>query len=744
MLNLVQYLDPLIGKIDSIIENNRKIPQQNSEEYGYLTNTLKILALEIKLKQRKLQEIEKQLEELILAVENSTGDDKKEAQSEYNKYYKLAKLEINYINERLINQFDSPYFGKVIFDRKETELFPKGIISSYIGKKAYFDEKTHKVIITDWRAPIANLYYTHSGPTKNASFESPVGIQHGDLIKKVQFDISNGSINNIYDQTTGNSSFDAFLLSNLERRIGKKLQDIISTIQEEQNEIIREKINHPVIVQGVAGSGKTTILLHKISYIAYNYKDKINIENSLIIAPNILFLDYIQDALDTLGVHGIQRNTYLLWAKSCLNWDEKYLLISTNEDDDVKKYKGSINFIKIILEYLKIWEMEVIENIPHPELKGAIRKRFLFLKESFPLLSLSEKLTLALEYSVHSAKYGKNFVSSYFNEQYEPYKIDEIKRYFNKECKSYYVYKKLFDGGYFKMLTDEKIKDGPKKIVEKVYQSTIKTLKKSGGNFQYRSEDVAPILFINTYINTSEKAKYDYILVDEAQDISIFQLFTLYQRCKYGNITITGDLAQSIIPPFYISSWRDVENCLKDEKLISDLGLAIPDISFHNLKKCYRTTIEVIDFTREYLLKILGDNIPFQIPEGLLRHGEEVKFFKHSSDDDQIKKIHEILKYCDEKNDSTTAILCKDYQHADKIFSVLNQFVGKRFIYDYNASDYKAGILVLPIEKAKGLEFDSVILLDAKTKYNTNNVLLDAKLLYVAFTRTLHRLFVFE
>lgn len=736
MLNLTQYLDPLFEKIGQILKANEK-SSKFPQEQDNLSKALSLVSSEIYMKHNRLVELEKQLEELIEQVENSTGDDKSSAQSEYNKFYKLASLQINYINDRLLSQFDSPYFGKIIFDRKEDNNFPTSNITSYIGKQAYFDEETKRVIVTDWRAPIANLYYNYSGPTKEVSFKSPVGIQKGDLTKKLQLDISNGTLNNVYDQSTGNSTVDAFLLTNLKRRVGKKLQDIISTIQEEQNNIIREDIGKTTIVQGVAGSGKTTILLHKISYIAYNYKDKIKIDNSLVIAPNVLFLDYISDALNTLGVFGIQRNTYLLWGKSKLGWEDKYFISNKEDYFDIKSFKGSKEFIKTIKNYLKFWEDNLIENIPHQELKIVIKNRFTYLKSQFRSLSLIEALNLSLEYALQQQNYGKNFVSNYFNNQYEPYKIEAIRRYFKQECRSYNIYRKLFRD---KLL--DRFANINKEQLSKIYNYTAKTL----NGREYKSEDLPPILLIENYLNGDDNKKYDYILIDEAQDISLFAIFTLFLYSKNGNVTITGDLAQSIIPPFQIKSWKEVIDLLNDDELSRGIGFTRPSISYHELKKCYRTTIEVIDYTRNFLHTVFGKNdLPFSPPEGVLRHGADVK---EISTNDLKNSLSELINQFDKEGDSTTAILCQDYAHADKIYDMIKDFKSKRFIYNYEVSDYKSAVLVLPIEKAKGLEFDSVIVVDKDSKYFTpdreGKKILDAKLLYVAFTRTLHKLVVIK
>jgi len=323
MVVLRKFINPLIELLTEISDS--KYDNQNSaitQENPHLQNVINLLTVLIKSELSKIDDLQKDIENQIYVIENSTGDDKKEAISAYNAILKEAKYHVDEINHFLYF-IDNPYFGQTIFRRKANGIFPATEINTRIGKYALFNPKTSELLITDWRAPITNLYYMYSGPTDDASFTSPAGVQSGELTAKRQFEMSLGRITQAYDIRTGNSSADAFLLNQLTKKIGKKLTDIISTIQEEQNEIIRAKNDQSLIIQGVAGSGKTTILLHRIAYLLYNYKDIIRASNSLIIAPNSMFIDYISDVLPTLGVESIGRNTYLFWAKTVLNWDNK-------------------------------------------------------------------------------------------------------------------------------------------------------------------------------------------------------------------------------------------------------------------------------------------------------------------------------------------------------------------------------------------------------------------------------------
>lgn len=592
MVNLRHKLNHTINHLDSILDYTQ-IPRTDDEiikEYPYLQHIVELLGKEIKTALRRLDETQEELERVSYMVENSTGTDKDDAISDYNKTLKQARNYVYLINDLLV-QIDSPYFGRVDFKRNRTETFPEAVIKSYIGKFAYFDPQTRQSLITDWRAPIANLYYNNAGPVKNVAFTSPLGVQSGDLIKKAQYDITAGRIINIYDAQTGNASADAYLLSQLNKKIGKKLSDIVSTIQDLQNTIIREKTDRPVIIQGVAGSGKTTILLHRIAYLLYDKTKGINPENSLIIAPNKMFLDYISDVLPSLGVHDIGKNTYLYWAKTVLGWDDKYLLSSEKDNLFVKEFKGSTEFIQIVNDFMNDFEEDLMDKITKglpSRIVLRIKQRYSTLKAEASFLSIEERANLAVEYSFAQEQFNNKTTGNFMgNLERQQQKVRELKLMIRRRTNVTSLYTELFKFAYIykgRGLTDKQIKE--------LREHTLKTLVKKKSSIYFKAEDLAPMVLIHFKLFGYKEFMKDYIAVDEAQDLSLFQLLTLYAISKNSNITIAGDLAQSIVPPFYIKDWND---------LIELLG---NDSYYHQLDKCYRTTVEIIEFANTILRSI--------------------------------------------------------------------------------------------------------------------------------------------
>jgi DNA helicase-2/ATP-dependent DNA helicase PcrA len=229
-------------------------------------------------------------------------------------------------------------------------------------------------------------------------------------------------------------------------------------------------------------------------------------------------------------------------------------------------------------------------------------------------------------------------------------------------------------------------------------------------------------------------------MIDEAQDLSLVQIATLLQISKKQNVTIAGDLAQSIIPPFYIKDWNQVIQLFKK--------WAIKNYSYHQLNRCYRTTLEII----EYGNKIFRDRFPknYKLPEAVLRHGEDIRILQHNKDikglnEKDVKELVEILKKEYEKGSVTCALICRDKEHTKQTYERLLPYEHylEKDIVDYTLNDYKTGLLILPVEDAKGLEFDTVILLDVNDQ-NYPDTELSTRLLYVAITRALHRLIIIE
>lgn len=714
-------LNPLYARVDELSVFSDIIPENNTqrEEYPHLEHVTGITKQTLDRELKRLEDLEIELEEQVKIIERETGDDKSDAVSYYNKIIGRIQESIDRVNKELIT-FDSPYFGKIVFNTELNRL--KKDIPAYIGKFAMVDPQTYKPLISDWRSPIANLYYENSGPKNNVSYEAPAGKRVGDLIQKRQFDISEARIRSIYDAKSGNAAADEFLLAQLNQRLGQKLQDIVSTIQAQQNEIIREEINKPVIIQGVAGSGKTTILLHRLAYLFFAHKEDIRPEKTLIIAPNKMFLDYISDVLPSLGVHGVETNTYMFWAKNILGWNDDYILYPGEENLEYKEFKGSLEFIKILDRYFEDYEEELLDNIPYSR-KDVVRRRYYELKQTYPYITMIERLDLATEYAIAQKQFKEQITGQFMGNRDTEIRR-EIKKYVNNKTKIVDIYRNLFK----------------KEYTEKgMAKYSLEGINRSSKRKTFRMEDLAPITYLHLKIHGSKEHEKDYVVADEAQDLSLVQTLTLLQIAKNRNITIAGDLAQSIIPPFYIKDWDQVI------KLFSKWN--IDNYSYHQLNRCYRTTVEIIDYAN----KIFKSRFPksYKLPEAVLRHGEEISVLETNKiidmNKEELDSLMSMIKEQFEKGSVTCSLVCRDKVHAGAVYKKIEgykDFLG-RDIVDYARSDYKTGLLILPVEDAKGLEFDTVIIADI-SKETYPEAELSTRLMYVAITRALHRLIILE
>lgn len=725
MQTFEKELNPIYRRIGEIKDFSNIQPENSTqqEEYPHLEKVTQLNAYTAQKMVKKLKDLEIELEEQAKQIQMETDlDARADAVGIYNKILRSIEETIERINRELL-KLDSPYFGKILF---ETDI--KGSskeLPIYIGKFALMDEQTYKPLISDWRAPIANLYYENSGPKENLQYDTPSGLRKGNLLQKRQFNIVEARFKHIYDAKSGNMAADEFLLSQLNERLGQKLKDIVSTIQTQQNEIIREEIDKPVIIQGVAGSGKTTILLHRLAYLFYTYKERIHSEKSLIIGPNKMFLDYIADVLPSLGIDSVEANTYMFWAKNILGWDKTYVLHPSEQDLEIKEYKGSLEFIDILDSYFEEFESDLLESIPYSR-KDIVRRRYYELKETYPYITMDERLVLSLEYAFAQKQFKEKRTGSFGEKSdLENEKKREILKYFNNSTVSLEVYRRMFKKGY---------------TSTKISKYTLSGLTKEGRKKKYRVEDLAPILYLHLKIHGHKEYEKEYVMIDEAQDLSPIQILTLLQISKKQNVTIAGDLAQSIIPPFYIKDWKQVIALFEKWN--------IEKYSYRQLNRCYRTTLEII----EYANKIFRERFPktYKLPEAVLRHGEEIRNITHTEeidkiDEEKIKELIELLKKEFDKGSATCALICRDKEKARNAYERLIPYEKQleKDIVDYTLNDYKTGLLILSVEDAKGLEFDSVILLDVNSDTYPESEL-STRLLYVAITRALHRLIIVE
>lgn len=655
---------------------------------------------------------------------------------------------------------DVPYFARMDFKEENRDLE-----KLYIGKISILDNKTAEPIIVDWRAPISNLYY--EGKIGSAEYECLGKKIKGDILLKRQYIIEKKQLKKYIDiNVTGN---DELLQNALEEKADDRLKNIVATIQDEQNKIIRAKINSPLIVQGVAGSGKTTIALHRIAYLIYNYEKEFKPEEFMIIAPTKFFLNYISNILPDLGVNDVKQCTFEDFAYDVIgkklkisDSNEKLVIIVNKEFDDINKgkidimikeakYKSSIKFKKIVDDYLlqiennyipkndfyfKDYEIMSYNNINklfketykmynyndrikeiEKNLISELKKKSLLIIDDIRKKRSKELQNLTGENRIKVFdKYEK--IIKLLEKDYK--KI--VKQYLNqiskKDCIQYY---KEFIDGYLQN-SDE--------VMIYLKKNTSNNLQKNEISF----EDLAPIMYIQYKIfGIKEKCKIKHVVVDEAQDYGEFQFDILKQILNSNSMTILGDIAQGVHYYRGIENWKkfiDVE--FKNVKTV-----------YTTLNKTYRTTKEIMEVANNVINKLPEFEKEYIVlGEPVIDRKNSVNIKKNKNIDELISSINNRINEYLQNDYKSIAIIGKDMNECEEIEKKLRKTRKDIKLIKGKDSEYNSGISVVPSYLAKGLEFDCVIISNAnEEKYTYSS--LDIKLLYVTITRAMSKLDIF-
>ncbi|WP_339148596.1 MULTISPECIES: RNA polymerase recycling motor HelD [unclassified Sutcliffiella] len=667
--------------------------------------------------------------------------------------------------------YHKPYFARVDYKRAgkdEEEIL-------YFGKASLFDRETQDPIIVDWRSPIANLYY--DGRLGDVEYEAEGEVYDGYLSLKRQYIMEDGELQDIRDVDL--TTTDELLQESLSGSSSNRLTDIVSTIQEEQNRIIRADLNKPIIVQGAAGSGKTTIALHRISYFIYTYQDQFRPEQLMILAPNNLFIDYISEVLPELGVDRILQTTFIDFVLSCIGKkiklrppSEKLMGFINHEYEDpemvqwLASFKGSLEFKGIIDRYLS----DILETLIPTEdfyltakfklytaekMEQLIRNEYTYL----PYYRRVEKVKSVLQNYVRTEKkvllhkvekfYDHKLDKALFNMNLDPAKrksyvtkamdkkdemTEEIKResrtavnaFIRKLPKQtlFHYFKELvtdrttfakYASGY---LDDYQIKY----FVD--YQVKLHRQKK------YELEDLAALLYLQHHLYGIDKdLRARNVVIDEAQDYSYFQLAALKSALETDMFTIVGDLAQGIHSYRGIQDWNKVKESI------------FPRAAYTTLQKSYRTTVEIMEMAND-LLKLL----PFELPkvEPVVRHGAKPVFHEWPASGGGPRKMAgmletEIKKLYSVDGRKTIAVIGKTEKECKKIEEMLSKYTDLRVqLLQENEEINQEDVVIVHAQLAKGLEFDAVLLCALDEVFTVTEI--DVKLLYVAMTRPLHHL----
>lgn len=681
------------------------------KEKKYLRKVLDLVDYRINNNQQKIDVLMKSLKRGV--------DDENAMYSVEETYIGMYMRE----NISLKRHRDAPYFARIDF-KQENEPESK---KYYLGKVGLIDDDANQYIV-DWRAPIANLYYDSAlgeseYHTKNQTYK-------GDLSLKRVFTIKDSKLESYMD--VSNTSDDELLKPYLGVNADSKIKNIVSSIQQEQNSIIRDPLHKNIIIQGVAGSGKTTVMLHRISYLAYAEKEMYGSNQYMVISPNNLFTDYMSAILPDLEVDEVKQLTFEDLTLQFLNLKTKLTIIprsKTSTYDEISHFKASKQMKELLDAYLKkitneIFSKDLIKDniiiIPKEKMKEIFDK---YDKEPLKV-KIDKSITEIYKYSQNDATKIISSINNQFSNLIKEEsdlekrrsltkKSYEIKNILIKNIKD--IIKDYFKN--FKFNTLDIYKEYIKTInYEQLVNTTTSNLNKRKVDF----DDLASLIYINEYLfGAKQYSDYISVSIDEAQDLGYMHYAALKKLFRFTNFSIYGDLSQSIYAYRGIKSWEEVQELIEGTSEIKYLA------------KSYRTTIEIMDFANKILKHL---NVP--LAEPVIRHGDNVKTIKTT---DALNHIYEKIKDFKNKGYKSIALICKDEKEVEKLYNNLKNKIEISKL-DENSIKYDGNVCILPIALAKGLEFDAVIVHEANNKNYDKNNILDMKLLYVALTRALHEL----
>lgn len=628
---------------------------------------------------------------------------------------------------------DEPYFGRLDFQESgKTTPMPL-----YIGKVGVTQESSGDLLVVDWRAPVSSMFYSFTGQGDSAEYVSPDGPIEGIIHLKRNLAIRKQVLERVVDSyVRGGENLgvtDEFLLYRLGENKDNRLRDIVSTIQAEQDQIIRAPKNTALIIQGVAGSGKTTVALHRLAYLLYQYQDKIETGKMTIFAPNAMFLDYISSVLPELGVGGIRQTTFARWAEQTLedgiqikstDHMSRWFDITAKGQNDtwlkVSQFKGSMDFYRYISKALAAFETAFIPDGDFVAWKGAvlsnqeIREWFYTEYRHMSLMDRRNRLFARMKRWVEIQHQNIRYQDP--KNEWKKKALTKLKS-FQKSFPSHTplsFYREILGTTRPPYLSEDDFTSLPPEL------RVAKFPKKKEVLF----EDLSPLIHIESIFYELGGAQlFDHVVIDEAQDFSPYQVAVLRDRTPSMSFTILGDLSQSIHGYQGIGSWDEFRSLFPED--VS---------SYYQLDISYRSTSEIIEFANRIILNFEG----FTPAKPVFRSGTEVTV-EQTSASAQLQDVAKVIADYQADNMNTIAVVTRTDADAVHLYEGLKQVLSDVTYVGSEEVEYRGGISIIPVYLTKGLEFDAVLLVDVSAE-NYPFDPLHAKLLYVGCTRALHRL----
>ena len=587
-----------------------------------------------------------------------------------------------------------PYFGRIDFlEKKENSK----VMPIYIGIHTFYDPESRATLIHDWRAPVSSMFYDHE--LGEAGYRSPSGEIKGVISLKRQYRIRGGKMEFMIESAL--TVHDDILQKELSSNADDKMKNIVATIQREQNRIIRNEDIRTLIIQGVAGSGKTSIALHRIAYLLYTFRDSISSKDILIISPNKVFSDYISNVLPELGEETVPETSMEQILSGVLEHKYKYQTYFGLVNELLEKpssslidriaYKASFGFIseldKFILHientYFKAADVKLTKyiTIPAPFIEEQyLRFNRYPIRRRFDAMADYMLDMLKIQYTFTVTTTGRNLLKK------------EIRLMFagNNDIQ---VYKDFFkwtnNPGMFKM--------------------------RKGHTLEY--SDLAPLAYLHLALegNGNQPFRVKHLLIDEMQDYSPIQ-YKVIQKLFPCRKTVLGDAGQSV-NPYGSSTAETIQKSLTASEIMK-------------LCKSYRSTFEITDFAQK-----IHPNAEL---EPVARHGEKPQILQFGSAVEELSGIMGLISTYRKSGYKSLGIICKTEQQARKMADMLKSYANDISFLSSQSSAFVQGIVITSAHMAKGLEFDEVIIPQTDERNYRSEI--DKSMLYVAVTRAMHRL----
>ena len=612
----------------------------------------------------------------------------------------------------------SPYFARIDFKFDDEDEFEK----IYIGRSSLRKNSYQEMYVYDWRSPIASVFYRFM--TGEAFYDAPCGRVTGELNLKRQYEIKNGTLEYFFDSDV--QIVDEFLRQLLSQNTTAKMKAIVETIQHEQDVVIRDMENDLLMVQGVAGSGKTSIALHRAAYLMYQgLQTKLSANNIMIISPNSIFEQYISNVLPELGEDNVISSVFedilsaLLIGRKIQSRNDflenlivnsKYKEISRNSIE----FKTSSFFREILDQFLidipRQWiEFEDVYYEGKCVVSGQILKDKILGRPETPLgIKLEQLEDYILEQIFGTGKgRGHKEEKNLIKQEIQKFiKIDIVE-----------LYKILFSNeAYFYSLLQN---SNPSQNIKNIWKYTKENLE--ADSLYYDDAIAIAYLYLKIY-GTNKYKNIKQVVIDEAQDYYPLQYEIFNFLFSNAKFTILGDMKQTLAKKEDISFYEQIQKILNKKKS-----------SLIMLDKSFRCTNEILNFS----LKFIEQSSQIK---SFNRNGDSPKVYIADNSEIFIDEIVKEIKLCQEKGFQSICLICKTEKNSTYLFNKIKHKLDIQLIKNGSVSDLQ-GVFILPVYMSKGLEFDTVLICDADSQnyYDED----DKNLLYVACTRALHKLSLF-